>query len=262
MRTSAARYGPSTPEFDCRPFLRREDEAHSKRIDRIPLRPIKRVRTSAEPVPAAAILIPEQHRYSVQIYRFLSASFMRHRNFLFIVFMLSISHAAPARADQQTVAGPPQITGEQTAIYEADSGIGEDPAISPAMMMRIRTFLDGFVDPGKTPEQQTAFFADQVEYYDRGIVGKSVILRDVERFVRHWPVRNYRVVEIDYIRRDPDSDRIYVSYTIEFAVANRSKSIRGRANYGALIGGLDDTPKIESIKEKVTRRTSDTSQLD
>lgn len=186
---------------------------------------------------------------------------MRHRN-LRIVFLLSIWFASQVPAIGQSVAERPLNQRDQVRIREDGSGPQEGPPISPATMMQVRNFLDDFVDADKTPEQQTAFFAEQVEYYERGIVGKTVILRDVERFVRHWPVRNYRVAEIDYIRRDANSDRVFVSYTIEFDVANRSKSISGRANYGALITGLGDTPKIESIKERVTRRTSDVIRLD
>lgn len=138
----------------------------------------------------------------------------------------------------------------------------DEQAIAPIEVKKVRAFLDRFVDPDKTPEEQTAFFADQVEYYNRGVVGKSTILHDVKRFVRYWPRRNYHVAEINYINADPGSGRIFVSYTIEFEVANKSRTISGRANYGALINALDDAPKIESIREKVVERKSSSLELD
>jgi hypothetical protein len=130
--------------------------------------------------------------------------------------------------------------------------------VSALTAQQVRAFLDRFVDPSKTPEEQAAFFTDRVEYYDHGIVGKKAIRRDVERFVRHWPYRSYRVAEIDYIHPDPESERLFVSYSIDFEVANKSKAIRGRASYGALISGLGDAPKIEPIQERVTKRRANT----
>ena len=138
----------------------------------------------------------------------------------------------------------------------------DEQEIAPIEVKKVRAFLDRFVDADKTPEAQTAFFADQVEYYNQGIVDKSTIFRDVQRFVRYWPHREYRVTEINYINSDPDSNRIFVSYTIEFEVANKSRTIHGRANYGALINALDDSPKIESIKEKVVQRKSSSFEPD
>jgi hypothetical protein len=159
------------------------------------------------------------------------------------------------QASGHTIPGPHESIIAQGMLDE------EHPArhaeqIAPITVKQLRAFLDRFVDAGKTPEEQATFFAEPVEYYNHGIVGKSAIIRDVERFARHWPKRSYRVAQIDYINRDPESEQLFVSYTIDFEVANRSKTIKGRANYGALISNLGNSPKIESIKEKVVERKS------
>jgi hypothetical protein len=126
--------------------------------------------------------------------------------------------------------------------------------VTVAMENKVRAFLDRFVDADKTPAEQVALFADQVDYYEQGIVGKQEILRDVDRYIRHWPQRRYEVAEISYMSADPESDRVFVSYTIEFDVARKARSISGKASYGAVIADLDGEPKVESIKEKVTAR--------
>ena len=61
---------------------------------------------------------------------------------------------------------------------------------------------------------------------------------------------------IDDIRRDPDasSDRLYVSYKIDFEVVNASRTVAGIASYEAVIVGLAANPKIESISETVLKR--------
>ncbi|WP_148415523.1 hypothetical protein [Noviherbaspirillum massiliense] len=134
------------------------------------------------------------------------------------------------------------------------AGDGQASAPSPDLEREVRTFLDRFVDPRKSPEEQAAFFTEDVEYYEQGTVGKAAIVQDVRRFQRHWPSRIYRVLDVSYIVPDPESDRLFVSYTIEYEVANRSRSLSGRANYGAVISHLGEAPKIEWIRERITRR--------
>lgn len=129
-----------------------------------------------------------------------------------------------------------------------------DRPVTAAMEEKVRAFLDRFVDAGKTPSEQADLFADRVDYYEHGIVGRHEILRDVDRYIRHWPHRRYEVAEISYMSADTESDRVFVSYTIDFEVARGARRIHGKASYGAVITGLDSEPKVESIKEKVSAR--------
>ncbi|MDB5839232.1 MAG: hypothetical protein JWQ23_1184 [Herminiimonas sp.] len=128
--------------------------------------------------------------------------------------------------------------------------------IDEATIERIEIFLQRFIDPDKTVAEQAALFTENVEYYDRGMVGKAEILKDINYSVRRWPWRFYRLASIDYITRDPASvaDRIFVTYTLSFEVANPSKTIAGTASYAALIVDLNTEPKIQAITEKVRKR--------
>jgi hypothetical protein len=169
--------------------------------------------------------------------------------FMALVFAVEPIKAAARPASDLTV---PDTSIED--VQKKNNDAGASVKITPDMETKIRRFLDRFVDAGKTPQEQLAFFADDVQYYDQGMIGKPAILRDVHRYVRHWPQRNYRVAKIDYINPDPDSDSVFVSYTIDFMVANRTRTIAGKARYGALISSLGNSPKIAAIQEKVTER--------
>jgi len=131
-------------------------------------------------------------------------------------------------------------------------------AVSTETTAKVNTFLEAFIDPGKTSQAQAEFFADGVEYYDHGIVQKSHIVKDVERYSQRWPIRHYRLATVEYITPDPASDRVFVSYVVDFEVANMSKRVRGRANYGAVIADMKSIPKIEWIKERVIPRRKTT----
>jgi hypothetical protein len=135
-----------------------------------------------------------------------------------------------------------------TSVEDAASGI---PTVTQITANRIWVFLEKFIDSNKSAAEYADFFADGAEYYDHGIVPKAEIVRDVERYTRRWPWRFYRLTKIDYITPDPSSDRVFVSYEIEFEVANASKTVAGKADYGAVIADPDGAPRIEWIKERV-----------
>ena len=119
---------------------------------------------------------------------------------------------------------------------------------------KVREFLEKFIDADKTPEEQAALFTDDAEYYDQGTVGKAAIRRDVERYSRHWPHRHYTLTEISHLAPEPTFDRVFVAYTIDFEVANRTRRLTGQAVYGAIIIDLQGEPRVAAIREIVTQR--------
>lgn len=121
----------------------------------------------------------------------------------------------------------------------------------PALAAQVREFLESFIDPSSTPDEQAKFFTEDADYYGRGPTGAAEIAKDIARNSRRWPARAYRVVRIDYITPDPSTGRIFVSYTLDYEVANSRQAVRGSANYGAVIVDLDTDPKIAWIRENI-----------
>lgn len=154
-----------------------------------------------------------------------------------------------------TAALPMPSAQEQAGDEEDDTPRGGMP-VTADTERKVRDFLEHFVDPAKTPEEQAVLFTERAEYYEHGYVDRDDIVRDVERYVKHWPKRRYEVAAIDFMSADPNSDRIFVSYTIDFEVARGERRVAGRASYGAVIKDIAGEPKVESIKEKVHPRSS------
>jgi hypothetical protein len=159
-----------------------------------------------------------------------------------------------------TAALPVPAEQDQHAGDEEDDTPRDGMPVTADMERKVRGFLDRFVDPDKTPEEQAEMFTERAEYYEHGYVDRDDIVLDVERYVRHWPKRHYEVDHIDFMSADPHSDRIFVSYTIDFEVARGPKSVRGKASYGAIIKDIAGEPKVESIKEKVHPRSSGSNE--
>ncbi|HYD61092.1 MAG TPA: hypothetical protein VEC35_12085 [Noviherbaspirillum sp.] len=147
----------------------------------------------------------------------------------------------------------------QAESEEEDSPSGGMP-VPPETERKVRDFLDRFVEVGKTPEELAALFTSRVEYYEHGYVNRDDIVRDVERYVKQWPQRRYEVTSVDIITADPESDRIFVGYTVDFEVAQGGRTERGKASYGAIITGIDSNPQVESIKEKAQARSSGSNE--
>lgn len=132
---------------------------------------------------------------------------------------------------------------------------GMPPASVPAWLEdEVRSFLEAFIDGGNTQAEQLSFFAERVHYYDRGVVSTGAIARDIGYTLRRWPWRDNRLVEIEYLKTLPGEDRVFVSYVVDYEVANAQRTVRGTARYGAVIAGVGDEPRIEGIFENLTRR--------
>lgn len=147
-------------------------------------------------------------------------------------------------------AGVPERGVDPLPRAEAPSG----KPVSAATEKKIRSFLDHFVDANKNPAEMGELLADDVQYYERGAVGKDEIVRETARYNKHWPYRRFRVTEISYMNADPQSNGVFVAYTVDFEVANSMRAISGKAHYAALIEDPDGTPKMKAIRERVTRR--------
>lgn len=128
--------------------------------------------------------------------------------------------------------------------------------VPSSTIRQVSQFLERFIDSGRRAEEQIDLYTDDVDYFGRGQVSKAEILRDMKRYRRQWPSRDYRIAHIDLIYPDPDSDSVYVRYELEFTVSNpaNAKRISGRGLYGAVIDDIDGTPQIASIQESVFAR--------
>lgn len=126
--------------------------------------------------------------------------------------------------------------------------------VDGALLQAVSAFLEHFIDPAKTAEEQAALFAEDAQYYDQGKVGRAAIIRDIGYFTRRWPQRDYSLGGIHYITPDPASGRVFVSYEISYRVSGFNRAAAGKAHYGAVIADPDGDPKIEWIKEQVAKK--------
>lgn len=132
--------------------------------------------------------------------------------------------------------------------------ISSRESIPASTVEQVNRFLAYFVEADKPAGEQAALYVNNPSYFDLDGASKTEMIKDMERYRRHWPDRKYRLTDIEYIKLDPDSDRIFVSYAVDFEVANAARQVNGTARYGSTILHLDGIPKMETITEKVISR--------
>ncbi|TFV95487.1 hypothetical protein E4K72_17755 [Oxalobacteraceae bacterium OM1] len=163
---------------------------------------------------------------------------------------------APALATEVVIQSLPEQAPQPARVDPRPLPPSQNAKLADAadVETRVRSFLDRFVDPDKSPQEMALLFTDDVEFYDQGRVGREAIVRDVARYARHWPQRRYAVDDVQYIVYDPLTDRAFVAYRINYEVASSARHARGQAEYGAVLTDLEQAPKVAWIKERLTHR--------
>ena len=122
----------------------------------------------------------------------------------------------------------------------------------------IRNFLRRYFDACQSPNPQDelAFYADRVEYYDHGAVDKSYIQNELAVYNQRWPARKYTMG--DSLRVVRAGTNTIVKVRVGFEVANNDHSRRasGRTDDTFNLAKRGDSLEIVSVKEERVRRPS------
>jgi hypothetical protein len=90
-------------------------------------------------------------------------------------------------------------------------------------------------------------YANEVRYYDRGLVDKNAIRRDKLAYMRRWPVRKYKVISAIKISASDNPDVKQVEFQCSFQVQNDKKSISGVSHSVLMV--KNEVDKMVIIKE-------------
>jgi hypothetical protein len=179
---------------------------------------------------------------------------------LIVIFLSTLLLHAPLHGQTPQSMESPQLpanTGANPGAIPLEAPLA-NPTVNPSTSLEepVRRFLEAFIDPDQSPEFQATYFEEGANYYRFGPTSRKEIAKDIRRYVRHWPERSYTLSHIEYIRPDPDSGDVFVSYVLDYEVSSGSRSARGSASYGAIISNLHSDPKISMIMEKVGGKSS------
>lgn len=179
----------------------------------------------------------------------------------FTLYSLGIGEAPPPAEGANTLPDMP--------VLKSDAGVPDTKATRPPIppnaknaanvsTEEIRSVLRRYFDACQSPnpDDELAFYADKVEYYDHGVVERSYIRNELAVYNQRWPSRKYTLG--DSVRVTHNGNVAVAKIRVAFVVANneRSRSASGRTDNTINLTKAGDSLEIISIKEARVRRPS------
>jgi Putative peptidoglycan binding domain len=117
---------------------------------------------------------------------------------------------------------------------------------------QIQDFVAGFVVAGisEDVEAELQFYAEKADYYDRGLVSKDFIRKDISRYNQKWPIRRYWLDGDISILNGLEADPIEVRYQIRYSVRNQQKESNGTAIKTLRLKKAEHGLEITSVREE------------
>ena len=122
----------------------------------------------------------------------------------------------------------------------------------------IRSFLQRYFDACQSPNPQDelAFYADRVEYFDHGAVDRTYIQNELAVYNQRWPNRNYSLGDSLRIVRAGNNTIAKIRVAFQVASNEHKRKAAGRTDDTISLAKRDDSLEIFSIKEARVRRPS------
>ncbi|MEY2548792.1 MAG: hypothetical protein QOD64_1374 [Verrucomicrobiota bacterium] len=116
----------------------------------------------------------------------------------------------------------------------------------------LRRYFDACQSPN--PDDELAFFAERVEYFDHGVVDRPYIKNELAVYDQRWPSRTYTLG--DSLRIVRTGNNTVAQVRVNFQVANNehNRKAGGRTDDTFNLAKRGDSLEIVSIKEARVRR--------
>jgi len=127
-----------------------------------------------------------------------------------------------------------------------------------AMKPSLLAFVQAFIQSGASDRLDSImqFYAQRVNYYDKGAVDGDFILSDLSDFRRRWPHREYQLLDRPVARAGAESNQFLVSYRVGYVLADRRKEMRGISNVTIQVQDDNGTYTVLAIREIIEKNGS------
>ncbi len=119
---------------------------------------------------------------------------------------------------------------------------------------RVRDYVGAFVLAGLDPQvgAEADFFADRVQYYDEGTIGRENIRRDLQRYAARWPTRRFWLAG-DVTVEPQNGNRLRVTFPLRYELRNGAKHSSGKIAKTIVLEPADDDLQIVAVNERKAR---------
>ena len=116
---------------------------------------------------------------------------------------------------------------------------------------RLRDYVGAFVLAGLDPHvgSETDFFAERVQYYDEGVIGREKIRKDLQRYAARWPERRFWL-DGDITTERQSGNRVRVTFPLRYQLRNGGKHSSGKINKTLVLEAAGDDLQIVAVDER------------
>jgi hypothetical protein len=152
-------------------------------------------------------------------------------------------------------------------VLKSDSALRERPPDQPPVPTKaqnagdvakadIRNFLRRYFDAcqSRNPQDELAFYAEKVEYFDHGVVDRPYIKNELAVYDQRWPSRKYTIGDSLRVLRSGNNTVAKIRVNFEVANSEQNRKASGRTDDTFNLAKRGDSLEIVSIKEARVRR--------
>jgi peptidoglycan hydrolase-like protein with peptidoglycan-binding domain len=116
---------------------------------------------------------------------------------------------------------------------------------------RLRDYIGAFVLAGLDPHvgSETDFFAEHVQYYDEGVIGREKIRKDLQRYAARWPDRRFWL-DGDISVEQQNGNRVRVTFPLRYDLRKAGKHSSGKINKTLVLEPAGDDFQIVAVNER------------
>jgi len=177
------------------------------------------------------------------------------------LYSLGIGEAAPPAEGTRDLPDFPVLKSD-AALHEPRPTRAPVPTkeqnASAVAKAEIRSFLRRYFDACQSPnaDDELAFFAEHVEYFDHGVVDKPYIRNELAVYDQRWPGRKYTVGDSLRVVRSGNNTIAKIRVAFDVANSEHGRKADGRTDDTFSLAKRGDSLEIVSIKEARVRRPS------
>ena len=162
------------------------------------------------------------------------------------------TRASRARATPRPQAAPaPAATRRSGAALPPDALEGNTLVLSQE---RLRDYVGAFVLAGLDPRvgAELEFFANRVNYYDKGVVSRDKIRSDLRAYNERWPQRRFWLAGEVRVAPQPDSS-LRVTFPLRYELRSAKERASGKIQKTLTVEVTGEDLQIVGVDERKIR---------
>jgi hypothetical protein len=149
---------------------------------------------------------------------------------------------------------PTEPAQKQAALQEekqSRKSVQSDPITKEEISAFVKRLL--YLSGRKDLAAVAPFYADKVDYYDRGVISRDKVLQDLKYYFRNWAEIDTQL-DGDVLMTGFEPEVRIVKFVSSFSVKNEKKSIAGKTENIWQIQRINGELKLIDIKQKILKR--------